>query len=665
MAGRFPPLVEISFCVSGGALLPSCVFYFLFLVCIMVLPFANRAAVASLPALALASKPATIKDVIEDFAKQCPHISVLECVQLIKGRTLRVVFPSTEVMEDMISGGLTFRDHPIQFKAPSVYKWVTLLDLPYGIPESEIKTVLSKFGQVAHIRSESYKGLYTGTRQVKMEIRSAIPSRVIVAGHPCTIFYRGQVRSCFRCGQTGHEAKNCPQRAAALSRPTTTISVVPPTAPSETTMSTEPPTSPRTFATVVSGQVVPPAIGTLPPNSISPFPKEVLSLPLGPVDVTALTIANDPPGMDTDVQSHKRPLSPVSVSEETDTGDRTRLRLEEQPPTEPTILDPGVRDRSPIRQAVTGNDSTSDSSGKSTTSNASVIDPPTTQSTVLVEPPLQPTSSLDRRPLSTRYREYCLTAPEYSTEEAAGLVESMIEDERQLASSMTPENRAEIELQQVYDHLQLDHNIAVTACNALDQSDPRQDALDRIFNDAVDALATFKATHPAIVRAAEELFGAIEPEHESGKSHQQNPSDSPSIPDGQPSRPCVENPSSVDSPLLFVSPAEETTDTGASTTKSGLLKTNRRSRHQSPSPTELASCVRTRTTPALPGGRRKTSTTQHQPPPDSPYTPLVTDSGYLVTDTPKGTPTARPQRPDTGAAGAISLSPSSVNPSAE
>ena len=410
---------------------------------------------------------------------------------------------------------------------------------------------------------------------------------------------------------------------------------------------------------------MPPAIGTLPPNSISPFPKEVLSLPLGPVDVTALTIANDPPGMDTDVQSHKRPLSPVSVSEETDTGDRTRLRLEEQPPTEPTILDPGVRDRSPIRQAVTGNDSTSDSSGKSTTSNASVIDPPTTQSTVLVEPPLQPTSSLDRRPLSTRYREYCLTAPEYSTEEAAGLVESMIEDERQLASSMTPENRAEIELQQVYDHLQLDHNIAVTACNALDQSDPRQDALDRIFNDAVDALATFKATHPAIVRAAEELFGAIEPEHESGKSHQQNPSDSPSIPDGQPSRPCVENPSSVDSPLLFVSPAEETTDTGASTTKSGLLKTNRRSRHQSPSPTELASCVRTRTTPALPGGRRKTSTTQHQPPPDSPYTPLVTDSGYLVTDTPKGTPTARPQRPDTGAAGAISLSPSSVNPSAE
>ena len=140
----------------------------------MVVPYANRAAVATLPALALASKPASVKDVIEDFAKQCPHKSVLECVQLIKGRTLRVIFPSANIMEDITSGGLTFRDHAITFQTPSVYKWVTLLDLPYGIPESETKTVLSKFGQVAHIRAESYMGLYTGTRHVKMVIKTAI-----------------------------------------------------------------------------------------------------------------------------------------------------------------------------------------------------------------------------------------------------------------------------------------------------------------------------------------------------------------------------------------------------------------------------------------------------------------------------------------------------------
>ena len=623
----------------------------------MVFPYANRAAVASLPALALAAKPATVKEVIEDFSKQCPHESVLESVQLIKGRTLRVVFSSPDVMEDIVSGGLTFRDHPITLKTPSVYKWVTLLDLPYGIPEGEIKTVLSKFGQVAHIRAESYMGLYTGTRHVKMEIKTAIPSRTVVAGHPCTVFYRGQIRSCFRCGHTGHEAKKCPQKTPAVSGPTVTTSVVPPAAPSETNMSTTPPTSPRSFACVVSGQVVSTDTSTLPSTLISPFPKEVLSLPLGPVDVTALTIANDPPGMDTDVQSQKRPLSPVSGSEETDTSERTRPRLEEQPPTEQTILDPGIRDRSPLRQAATGSDSSSDSSGKpQTTSNASVIDPPAIQPVRKPELLPQPTTSLDRRPLSTRYREYCSTAPEYSAEEAAGLVESMLEVEHELASSTDSANQKVIELQQLYDHLQLDQSIAVSNYNALDEHDPQLVAFDQIYDHAAEALATFEAAYPEIVQAAKELFAPIETAN-GPENRQENPSDSPAIPDGQTLRPSTGNSSTSETPSPPILPEELETVGTETSADTGALKTSRRSKHKARSKQEdLASCVRQRTAPALPGVRKPGLSSQQ--PPDSPYTPLVTDSGYLVTNTPSDTSPNRPKRPDTGAAGALSPSPS-------
>ena len=599
----------------------------------MVFPYANRAAVASLPALALAAKPATVKEVIEDFSNQCPHKSLLESVQLIKGRTIRVVFASVEVMEDIVSGGLTFRDHPITFKTPSVYKWVTLLDLPYGIPEGEIKPVLSKFGQVAHVRTESYMGLYTGTRFVKIEIKTAIPSRIVVAGHPCTVFYRGQVRSCFRCGHTGHEAKKCPQRTAATSE-TTTISVVPPVAPSVTNMSTTPPTSPRSFARVVSGQVVSTDNGTLPSTLISPFPKEVLLLPLGPVDVTALAIANDPPGMDTDVQSHKRPLSPVSGSEETDTSDRTRPRLEEQPHTESTILDPGVRDRSPLRPAATGNDSTSDSSGESSTSNASVTDPSADQPTTLVEPTLQSTRPLDRRPLSTRFREYCATAPEYTAEEADELVEAMLVVEHQLASPTLYENQEDIELQQEYDHLKLDCTIAENACDALEKSDPRLNVIGPIYDNAYKAVVTFEAAHPEIAKAAEELYGYSSPVNES-EQHRESPSDSPAIPDGQPTKPRTEDPSTIVAPSPQVAPEEVEAGSASASASTGSLNTRRRSRHSSDkshSQTELASCLRQRTTPALPGVRRPKQSSQE--PPDSPYTPLVTDSGYLVTNYP-------------------------------
>ena len=156
-----------------------------------------------------------VKEVIKDFAKQVPLERALECVQLIKGRTIRVVFPSARIMEEMMHTGLTFPEHPIVFKTPSIFHWVTLLDLPYGIPVDEIRTALSKFGQIAHVKSESYMGLYTGTRLVKMELRSAIPSRVYVAGQVCTTFYKGQVRSCFKCGRTSHEAKKCSGRQHA------------------------------------------------------------------------------------------------------------------------------------------------------------------------------------------------------------------------------------------------------------------------------------------------------------------------------------------------------------------------------------------------------------------------------------------------------------------
>ena len=207
-------------------------------------------------------------------------------------------------MEDITSGGLTFRDHPITFKTPSVYKWVTLLDLPYGIPESEIKTVLSKFGQVAHIRAETHMGLYTGTPLIKMVVQTAIPSRIIVAGHPSTIFYRGQVRSCFRCGLTGHEAKRCPTRLPAPSgdsgprdEATVPLSTMEPEPTHREEMSTTRPTSPRTFAHVVSGSI---------PPSGSP-----VTLPLPPPLTREL--AQDSPGMDTDVQSQKRPLSRLRV----------------------------------------------------------------------------------------------------------------------------------------------------------------------------------------------------------------------------------------------------------------------------------------------------------------------------------------------------------------
>ena len=366
--------------------------------------------------------------------------------------------------------------------------------------------------------------------------------------------------------------------------------------------------------------------------------------------------------MDTEVQSQKRPLSPVSGSEETDTdaSERTRPRLEVQPPAEPPNLDPGTRDRSPHRPVAAGNDSTSDSSGKSLTSNASVTDPPAAPPTTRVEPTLQSTRQLDRRPLSTRFREYCATASEYTADEADDLVEAMLLVEHQLASPTSYENQDEIELQQAYDHLKLDSTIAENACDAIDKNDPRLNIIGPIFDEAQAALATFKAAYPEIVRAAEELYGEVSPVTVSEECRD-SLTDSPAIPDGQPSKPRTGGPSNIVTPSPQVIPGEVQINSAETSADAGSLSTCRRSRHKpdkSSSQTELASCLRQRTAPALPGVRKPKQSSQQLP--DSPYTPLVTESGYLVVNTRRGTSPNKPQRPDTGAARAISLSPSSV-----
>ena len=213
----------------------------------------------------------------------------------------------------------------------------------------------------------------------------------------------------------------------------------------------------------------------------------------------------------------------------------------------------------------------------------------------------------------------------------------MLEVERQLASPTPYVNQEEIELQYDYDHLKLDFAIALKIYEAFDPDDPEADTPAATLKEADEALITFEAAYPEAVLASANLYGEVPKGTEPGATNTSTSEvlseplpvpESPVITDGQP------------------------------------LKTRRRSRHKSRSKTkELASCVRQRTTPVLPGVRK--SRKSKQQPPESSYTPLVTDSGYLVTDTPSGTSPARPQRPDTGAAGAISPSPSSVNPSVE
>ena len=440
----------------------------------MVVPYANRAAVASLPSLALASKPATVKEVIEDFATQVPHERAFECIQLIKGRTIRVVFPSAHMMEEMVHTGLTFRAHPIEFKVPSVFHWVTLLDLPYGIPEVEIRTVLSRFGQIAHVNSESYMGLYTGTRLIKIELKHAIPSHIIVAGHVCTTFYKGQVRSCFRCGLTGHEAKKCPGRQQTPPSGNApgneeTVSPTEPSAQSEPSpgqgarMATTPPKSPRTFAEVVAS----------PPRND------------GPVHVSP--VVNIDSGSQSDGSGEVLPPKAAATVQPPPV-QRVPLRVE--------------RDRSPLNKPRCDSSSLSDSSGEVSPPNTDATNhPPRPQDNQGVERdrspirPRHPRGPLDRRPVSIRTKELHEEAHRLSEDDVSFEVEQIERIERQLkAKRKSRRDDAALHLQ--YRHLILDNAFAARAFKAkLDNNEDTEEVSDFVLS-AKEALAEFEVDHP-------------------------------------------------------------------------------------------------------------------------------------------------------------------------
>ena len=277
------------------------------------IPYSNRTIDVLLPQLAFEGNPrATVKGIIDDFHGQLKDNfnTLLEAFVLLGPQRVRVTCKSPHALEEFRNLGLTFRGFPIdKFLPCSRFRWVNVTRLSYGISDDVVVKALLPYGKVSRVKMDSYKNVYVGTRNALMEVTTPIPSRILIAGHWCHIFYEGQLPTCFKCNKTGHTGKDCPpvQRPPMIPHnpPAPALGDPVPDAPVSNISGDHPPPQVTSQVDSILPQNVPPS-DPVPATSPSPsdHPSEIIPFvasPCGivrestPVAIPTIETINPPP----------------------------------------------------------------------------------------------------------------------------------------------------------------------------------------------------------------------------------------------------------------------------------------------------------------------------------------------------------------------------------
>ena len=196
---------------------------------------------------------------------------MIDAVQFLKSGRVRVTCKTAEYRDDLLEGStFLFGDVPIPVTAADQnIRFVFVRDLPFEVPDDDVKSVFERFG-VVHSMSpcffRDFPSVSNGTRRLVMSFREAIPSFVSVADFPVRVFHAGQPvicsvchesghlpracpfsGLCLRCRQPGHVARNCTQAwgpsSSSSSPPVSTSSSVPVSTSQSTSSTTVPSTS--------------------------------------------------------------------------------------------------------------------------------------------------------------------------------------------------------------------------------------------------------------------------------------------------------------------------------------------------------------------------------------------------------------------------------------
>ena len=141
------------------------------------------------------------------------------------GRFVELCFENPEAAELAELTGIDFKEQHYDLRPLGQRLIFVSTFVPIQVEDSELLTLLKRYGQVKNIRrlyhkDPELKHLENGCRVVAFsKLNTPLPKRISYGGLSIGFKYTGQPTSCIRCSSFDHEIANCPRRRF---KPTTT-----------------------------------------------------------------------------------------------------------------------------------------------------------------------------------------------------------------------------------------------------------------------------------------------------------------------------------------------------------------------------------------------------------------------------------------------------------
>ena len=138
------------------------------------------------PELRRFTQATVLPDILVNLGKEAVH-----SIQFLRGGSFRASFSSPK--------------HKVRIESKGRY-------YPFEAPDADIRSVLSKFGQIKGFRYQSFPGysnVKTASRIVRMVVKREIPPQQSIRSYPCRVWYT--IR-CKICREVWHLAASCPKK---------------------------------------------------------------------------------------------------------------------------------------------------------------------------------------------------------------------------------------------------------------------------------------------------------------------------------------------------------------------------------------------------------------------------------------------------------------------